>query len=371
MANLPNNPFAELRNLEARVDGRLEVLGRAENNLRTLLDSLREQVAAAFPMIEQLTKLMPECRETAEMATKLPNLGELSAAMAVGMDQAREELESRAGEMRQSILNELETTVANAKITILSAEAAGPSRADLADLIDAFKAEARDTLDRVRETLADQLELLPADAKMRLEPVLNSIDARRREAEGMVRAAAEGAEADMRRRAEQLRQSVDDISVVLEQRLTQRTATLQQRAEQAMNALRPMMDERLTSLLGTLEQTIQSRERELVARIDAYPQRLDRQLADAEALLMDRLARTERHALDMTTYLENKLTTRVDELVARLRLKLQQELNQAAGTPTPEPRPAVAAGPMAIDRPTLEASVFVQNVRRPNLSPAA
>jgi hypothetical protein len=138
-----------------------------------------------------------------------------------------------------------------------------------------------------------------------------------------------------------------------------------------MNALKPAMDERLNRLLQAVDETIIARERELVAKIDAYPSRLDRQLADAEAMLMDRLARTEKHASDMTAYLENKLTSRVDELVARLRLKLQAELNQVAGTPLPESRStAPSAMQIADDRPSLQATLFV-GTKRPNLSPAA
>ncbi|HEX8322475.1 MAG TPA: hypothetical protein VF595_01060 [Tepidisphaeraceae bacterium] len=369
MANLPNNPFAELRNLETRVDQRLDILSRAEANLKTLLESLRTQVATAFPVVDQLNKLLPEAKLSAEQMSVLPSIGELSAALAIGMDQARAELEDQAGEMRKTMIEELQTAVQAGRNTLLSIDVAQPSRADLDDLIAAFRVEAQDTLAAVREGLADQLDLLPSDAKLRVEPVLNEIDASRRQAEASVRSVAESAQADMRRRAEQLRQSIDEISVVLEQRLTQRTTAMHQRAEAALAALKPQMDERLDTLLVALEQTIQTRERELLARIDAYPQRLDRQLAEAEAMLMARMARSEKHAADMTLYLENKLTARVDELVGRLRLRLQQELSQVAGTPTPEPREPKLASYTPDARPTLEASLFVSNARRPNLTP--
>ena len=375
MANLPNNPFAELRNLEARVDGRLEMLTRAEANLRSLLDALREQVSSAVPVIDQLNKLLPDAKAwTADTPTAptTPTLGELSAALAVGVDQARLELDDHAARVRQQAVDELQAAIRSARTAAVAEAMPQPSRAELAGLVEAFHDEARATLDHVRETLADRLDLLSADTKLNTEPVLNGIDAARRQAEAAVRTAADLAQADMRLRADQLRGSIDEISVVLEQRLTQRTAALQQRAESTMNALKPAMDDRLAALLAALESTIQTRERELVARIEAYPQRLDRQLADAEAQLMDRLARTERHAGDMTQYLENKLTARVDELVGRLRLKLQKELNQVAAVPTPEPRVATPpACEVEAERPTLEASVFVQSVRRPNLSQAA
>lgn len=369
MANLPNNPFAELRHLESRVDQRLEILARAEGNLKTLLESLREQVATAFPVVDQLNKLLPEARRSAERTSALPSIGELSAALSVGVDQARAELEERADQMRHNMIDELRAAVEAGKANLKSTDVAKPSRADLDALVTAFRAEARDTLDAVRESLADQLDLLPADAKLRVEPVLDEVAAARRQAEAGVRSVADSAQADMRRRADQLRQSIDDISVVLEQRLTQRTNALHQRAEAAMTALQPAMDDRLTALLAALELTIQTRERELVARIEAYPQRLDRQLADAESMLMERLSRTERHATDMTAYLEQKLTARVDDLVSRLRLKLQQELTQVAGTPTPEPRVPTPMSIAADERPTLEATVFVTGSRRPNLSP--
>ena len=361
MANLPNNPFAELRNLEARVDQRLDALGRAETNLKGLLDSLRQQIAAAIPVVEQLHKLVPEAKQQAQGAAAMPSIGELSAALAVGMDQARNDLEDQASSLRRRMMDELTGDLKQQKATLLATEAVKPSRSDLDVIVTAFRAEAQSTLDAVRETLTDHLDLLPAEAKLRIDPVIAAVHASRREAEAMVKAAAEGAETDMRQRAEQLRQSIDEIAVVLEQRLTQRTAAMSQRAETAMNALKPAMDERLTALLSALEQTVQTRERDMVARIDAYPKRLDRQLADAEATLMDRMARAERHADDMTAYLEQKLTARTDEVISRLRLKLRHELT-TVGT---DPRPA------ADPRPTLQATLFLKGDPRPNLSPAA
>ena len=363
MANLPNNPFAELRNLETRVDQRLDALGRAETNLKGLLDSLRQQIAAAIPVVEQLHKLVPEAKQQAEKGVAgMPSIGELSAALAVGMDQARNDLEDQASSLRRRMMDELAGDLKQQKATLLAAEAVKPSRSELDALVLAFRAEAQTTLDAVRETLTDHVELLPTEAKLRIDPVIAAVHASRREAEAMVKAAAEGAEIDMRQRAEQLRQSIDEIAVVLEQRLTQRTAAMSQRAETAMNALKPAMDERLTALLAALEQTVQTRERDMVSRIDAYPKRLDRQLADAEATLMDRMARAERHADDMTAYLEQKLTARTDELIARLRLKLRHELNTVGTDAAP-----VAADP----RPTLQATLFVKGDPRLNLSPAA
>ena len=380
MANLPNNPFAELRNLEARVDQRLDMLGRAETNLKSLLDSLRTQVASAFPVVDQLNKLVPAAKQSAADVAAMPNVGDLATALGETVIRAKAELTAAADPIRQKLVDDIRGIVQVAKSSLATAEVAKPAREDLDALAAAFREEARETLDAVRERLADQLDLIPADAKIRVEPILNDIDTARRTAEGAVKAAADNAQADMRRRADQLRQSIDDISVVLEQRLTQRTSALHQRAEAAMNALKPAMDERLNALLVAVDETILARERELISKIDAYPQRLDRQLADAEAMLMDRLGRTERHATDMTAYLEHKLTARVDELVARLRLKLQQELTQVAGTPTPEARtPAPMAAPhiahsspspFAVERPELQATLYV-GTHRPNLSPAA
>ena len=382
MPNLPNNPFTELRNLETRVDQRLELLTRAETNLKALLESLRQQVSEALPVADRLSHLVPELRQSADKAATLPSLGELSAALAVGVDQARDELETGADRLRKQMIDELRDAVEAGKNTLAALGVSRPSEGELNALVETFRQQARGTLDAVRESLADELGLLPADAKLRLETLLGELDSARRSAEAAVRSAADQAADDMRRRAETLRQSIDDIAGVLEDRLTQRTAALHQRAEAAMNALQPAMDARLGDLLSALENTLVARERDMVARIDAYPQRLDRQLADTESALIERLARTERHAVDMTAYLESKLVARVDELIARQRLKLQKELGglgeprrAAADVAAPAPvtpavpaAPAVPVAPSAdaqpADRPALRASVFVGTLER-------
>ena len=61
----------------------------------------------------------------------------------------------------------------------------------------------------------------------------------------------------------------------------------------------------------------------------------------------------------MCSYLENKLSAHVDELIQRLRLKLQQELaNTGGGAIKPPQQPSG-------ERPTVEVDLYVARPAKP------
>src|SRR6476620_3881415 len=59
----------DLKQVEARLEQRLDLLARAEANLEGLFDALRHQVAAAYPVLDQINKVMPVARQQAEEAS--------------------------------------------------------------------------------------------------------------------------------------------------------------------------------------------------------------------------------------------------------------------------------------------------------------
>lgn len=369
------NPYlsnlADLRQLEARLAQRLELITRAEQNLRGLSDALRQQVGTAYPVLEDLKKTLPLCRLQADEAKLNSRADQIADAMTEQlhqvMEQARQELADLSGPLRQQINDDVRAIVQAAKSSLESqAESMKPRPVDpaeatgiLREMADAFRAEAQHTLDAIRQSVIDQIDLMRADAKLQIDPIFAELSAAKLTAESQLKAAVSAHESAMKVRVQQLTRSVDEIAAVLEERLTTRVAQMQRRAEETASAVEPLLKRRVDRALEQAQSVLQAGEDKLQSRIDAIPSRIEQQTTDAEHRLADRLDRLEQHAAAMSSYLEEKLTSHVDQLIARLRLKLQREISEVTGTPAPAARAETATAPQ---RPTLE--VFVN----PNLA---
>lgn len=466
MSNLPANLLAELRGVETRIDQRLEILGRAENNLKTLFDSLRQQVAAACPVLDQLNKLIPIAGKIAQHAQPAPvddsklrasaetmlgimqdRLAEqlergraeiersleepaqdlimrahaqiadeiakgradiraemqplqkmvalvqermeqeidrakaeigsevepvqemmtlLQQRVAEQIEEGKQQLEAMMGPARQAMIDDLRAVVQAAKASVQSAVEAKPQAAPsapasmkqsqemLKELSTSFKVEAQQTLDSVRQSMIDQIELLKTDARLMIEPILAEIDEAKRVADAQVKASVEASNFAMNGRVQQLSRSVEEIASILEERLTQRVQAMQKRAGESLSSIEPVLQQRMQQSMDSLE----ARQKALIERAGGIVPRVEQQLAEADEQIMYRMSRMETHAEAMTEYLEQKLSNRVEDLIQRLRLKLHHEVSVVTGTQVPEQRTETPASP---ERPKLEVEVFVKD----------
>src|SRR5262249_45048987 len=96
----------------------------------------------------------------------------------------------------------------------------------------------------------------------------------------------------------------------------------------------------------------------LQTKIDAMQPRLMSQINQNDQQLTQRLERLESHAKSMCAYLESKITSHVDELIQKLRLKMHQELSVKTGTAAPVTR--VHSIPVQA-RPTVEVDLYVRS----------
>jgi hypothetical protein len=388
----------DLKQVEARLDQRLDLLARAEANLKGLFDALRHQVAAAYPVLDQLNKVMPVARQQAEEASLHTSAEKLLVQLHASLDDhlresidlARQELIEAVGPVRQQMLNELQTALEIAKAQAKQAFAAAaaeiveapkvaaaapaptpesapaPTKLSIADeaeaarilsdMSEAFRTEARQTLESLRQNMLDQIDLLKVDARLQIEPILAEIQTTRSGAEAQLRQAAEAAQASMLQRTQQLSRSVDEIAAVLEERLSQRVAAMQRRAGDAAAAIEPALQTKVSRALENAQRAADAGEAQLHDYLSDLRPRLDAQLADADKQLVNRLQRMEDHAASMCGYLEQKLASQVDELIHRLRLKLQQEISSVSGAAMPTARAEHAETPA---RPSLEVELFV------------
>ncbi len=470
MSNLPANLLAELRGVETRIDQRLEILGRAENNLKTLFDALRQQVAAACPVLDQLNKLIPlarhmvqqtqpapvddgKLRATAEtmlgimqdrlaeqlergkaeieQALEVPaqeliirasdkiseeierGRGQIRADMvpvqqmmslfqerieqeieraraevatemqpaqqmmtllqeriAVQIDAGKAELEAMLAPARQQLIDELRAVVQAGKASVQSSidakahAATQPelpavptmqaSQEMLKELSESLKVEAQQTLESVRQTMMDQIELLKTDARLTIEPLLAEIEHAKLSADAQVKASVDASHSALNNRVQQLSRSVEEISSILEERLTQRVQAMQKRAGETLAAIEPILQTRMNQSMGLLE----ARQKTLIERAGGIVPRVEQQLEEADEQILARMARLESHAEAMTEYLEQKLSSRVEDLIQRLRLKLHHEVSAVTGAQVPEQR---SESPVSPERPKLEVDLYLRD----------
>jgi len=386
MSNLSPNVIAELRGVETRIDQRLEILGRAEVNLRALFDALRQQVATACPVLDQLKAVLPQAQQQAEQAKLHKSADQLLAQMRENLSQqvveARASLDDFAGPLRETMIEELRAVVQAGRATLesttqkLAATQPVEQRTDqpaavtseFAALADEFRSETAQTLDGIRHAMIDQIELLKVEAKLVVEPMLEQIAHERHAAESHVRTAVESARDAMQSRVQQLTRSVDEIASVLEDRLTLRVQGAQRRAGDMLSAVEHAMQARTQRVIEQQRTSLEHWQQGIIDRAGAIAPQLTEQLDAADDQVVQRLARLESHAGAMSGYLEQKLTARVEELIQRLRLRLHHEVSSVTGIPVPEQRTEAAASP---DRPSLEVELFVNQTSRGNVRAAA
>lgn len=372
-----SNPYltnlAELRQLEARLDQRLELIQKAEVNLKGLFEALRTQVSGAYPVLDELKKLLPQARERIDESRLTDSLNQTADSIATSMterlceaiDQAKQEIDAFAGPVRQQMIDDLRAVVQAAKSSIESIQPQIPESAEATDslnqMADGFRIEVRRTIDALKQSMLDQVDLLRAEAQVQVDPILDQIITSRDSAQQQIEGVVAAHEESMQRRIQQLTRSVEEISATLEERLTQRIASIRRRADEAMVDVETNLRSQTDVVMGTSHAYVSSGEAKLVSRLDFVQPRVEERIAEMDRQIMDRMQRMEQHAEAMSAYLEQKLTSQVDELIHRLRLKLQHEIAAVSGAPAPVTR---ITHPDAPARPKVE--VFVnKNVTTP------
>lgn len=371
------NPYltnlAELRQLEARLDQRLDLIGKAEVSLKALSESLRQQVADAYPVLNQLKQTLPAAREEAALSRGIDvdhldedRLEKLAADVYSQIEQVKLELASLVSPARQQMIDELQSAIAAAQETpsatdVALQEVSKEASSDAQEMAIAFRAEARQTIESLRQSMFDQLDLLQADAKLRIEPIINQLLTTQTSAEAQVSALVASHQKTLDAHVQQLTRSIDDVATVMEQRLADRVQMLHRRASETMDQIEPSVTDRVSQLLQLSQNRIETAESRLQQTLDAVWGGLETQLQAGERQLADRLRQMETHAASMVGYLEQKLTAQTDELIHRLRLKLQQAIAETTGVPIPPARSEQASAPT---RP-VDLEVFVNpNLRR-------
>jgi predicted nucleic acid-binding Zn-ribbon protein len=142
-----SNPYltnlAELRQLEARLDQRLELIQKAEVNLKGLFEALRTQVSGAYPVLEELKKLIPEARERIDESRFESSLHQTADGIATAMterlfeaiDHAKQEIDAFAGPMRQKMVDDLRGVVHAARASIESIQPQIPEPTEATDAL--------------------------------------------------------------------------------------------------------------------------------------------------------------------------------------------------------------------------------------------
>lgn len=402
----------ELRQIDARIEKRLDHLQRAEQNLRLLFDSLRSQVLQAHPLIAQLNQLRQGSAELIDgladqvraridpvMPTDSPPTVSLAIDTSAAEEQVRAaaaqamtEVDARARQADEDLRGTIESArnfmdhafsvsreqaeaalaEAQARLEELRA-ATNEARAlreqqasplalvrasvdgELERVTSSFAEHADATLDAVRRSMAQQVEHLAQQARIEIRPLLARIDEQKRSAEAQLAAAAESAESTLAARADELKRSAERMIELMERQISDRLATLRPRTRATLESVEQAAAERLTQAMDELTSSVVRTEQRLLERLESLRPRAAEVARQIERDMQEQVKRLEDDAVAAVHWLEHRLSRRVDDLTSRLgktlsgQIELADErIDQADASGVSSTRPARPKSPVQV-----------------------
>jgi hypothetical protein len=377
--------------VDAKIEQRLEHLARAEQNLRLLFDSLRSQVLQAHPLIAQLNQLragnaeLIEClvdQVRARMDPSIPGDTPPTAALAIDTTAAEEQLRQTAHEAAEALNartrqaeTDLHATVDSARDYINQAFASSRQQTDailgsmhqrldemrammsearqmsamlttamtppaelthalvsargqLDAVVGDFNAHADATLDAIRRSVGQQVELLAQQGNLVVRPLLAKITEQKNAAEAQLATAAQGAEEALASRAEELRRGAERMVEMMERQLIDRLTTLRPRTRAALESIEHAAAQRMTQAMDELTASMARTEERLNERLESLRPRAVELAKQLDKDLKEQLKRLEDDAIAGVHWLEHRLTRRVEELTSRLAREIDGQIDQ-------------------------------------------
>lgn len=412
----------ELRQIDARIEKRLEHLQRAEQNLRLLFDSLRSQVLQAHPLIAQLNQLRQGSAELidgladqvrARIDPVMPTDTPPTVSLAVDTSAAEEQIRAAAAQAAADVDarakradEDIQSTVESARSFLdqafaVSREQAEQALAQVQAKLDELRAAAAEedstsaqpspldavsasaevqmdrataafaehadaTLDAVRRSIAQQLEHLSQQARIEVRPLLARIDEQKRSAEAQLAAATDSAEAALASRADELKRSAERMVELMERQIADRLATLRPRTRATLESIEHAAAQRLTQAMDELTSSMARTEERLLERLESLRPRANEVARQLERDMQEQVKRLEEDAVAAVHWLEHRLSRRVEELTDRVGRTIGDQIEQADEQID---RTAAAAAPGRPPSP-VQVQVMVDALPKSSASPS-
>jgi uncharacterized protein YoxC len=341
----------EMAQMDRKIERRLDHLQRSEDNLRAMFEAIRDQVSSAHAVSDDLRKNTSTATTSAEERSRdidqaMQSALQKASSLVENVELRAHELEQTAQTIVQSTVDRLDELMEQAKNVKAAAEASQivqppPPQQDTqqsrfeSDVVSVqmeFEQRAAAVIESIRRSAVDQIDRLGSQVAVAVDPVLARIDSQRRQAEAQLNAVMTAAEDSLRRRAEELGRAGDTSVDMIEQRLARRLDNVRPRTIQTLDVAERAMNQRLTALIDGAKQTVSATESDLTERVAQLAPRLNQTLQAVQDELVEQLARLEEHAFAMTGWLDQRMSERVDAMIARTRTALAQ-------TPTTTPAP--------------------------------
>jgi hypothetical protein len=342
--------IAEAEAAEARLAKRLEHVGRADQSLRGLLDSLRGQVAEAFPLVHQLT----EFRQQAE-ATVRDVLGSSRSQFSQAVELVRLRIEAMR-EAERSLEQKLEELDQRGRDSALETEKR------LGETIAKARGQAGELLDGLPKSVSARLEVFKQEVERAMASASRIVAQRTEQFEkttgvfeewleaeiarqkaGQQQLAAdllERFEQELRRRigplARQMREIQQAQAAITrggEEKLKQRLARVREEIDAALESAQRMFAQRVSQMIGGARAMVELHEGQLAGLVESLRPKAGAAASAVEAELMTRLANMEQQAEAALRRIEERLMRRLEGLVERGRGVLTAEAMPAEEKP--------------------------------------
>jgi len=310
----------ELRQLDARIEKRLEHLNHTDQNLRVLFDSLRTAILEAHPIIGQMNDL----RQGGATVVR-----EVYHALANVRQSAGEAIDAMQTKLEEKQLLLAESTAREGPaVDSSSIDWTQLGRTQLDEAVAEFTAQADSTVAAVRRSVAQQVEQLAAQAKLDIRPVLSKLDEQKDAAEAQLAAAAETAEMTLMRRADELKRNAERMIELCEQQLVDRITNIRPRTRAAVEAIEQAANQRLTQTMDDMQKAIGRAEQLAVERVESIRPRYAEMMLQLENDILEQSKRMEDDAVAGAHWLEHRLASRVNEMSAKVNRALRGEIDQ-------------------------------------------
>ena len=303
LSNLPpliqriTQRMAELSAAESRLETRLALVARLDESLRTLAESLRKQVAEAYPLLDQL-------KQSKTFAAD---------AVAQVVDESRQGVRDWIMGARNALAEQME------EITARAAQIETRCNEQLAGMEKAWlkwghrqTSEIRQQMEKAGEDLEQALRARAAEVSSEAHRDLDQV---RNAARELVR--------EMDLKHQELRDSAAQFGAAVEEMLKAAVADLETRTQAVVAPLRRDLETQATRCEQLVEVLVEATQRKLAQRVAAAEKRI----ADAQDRIRSQFcelaAEAERCAASRIIETRQQMLAQIQEITGRMKLDLE------------------------------------------------
>ncbi len=365
----------ETRQAESRIEQKLGQLGKLESSLTNMIDTLRKQMLDTVPVIHQANLARTQAKDAVDSAVQdaLTAARQEAAQLTQAGDLAKESVDSAVREALSSVqqhatyLTHMQSQVKESvEVAVQEALAAARQQANhlahtAADEIDAqikqriesalagvsveqmaeiaqdvtdrlndesahCREQAEQTLILFRQLLQQQVEQVRDQAAAAARPHVNRLNEAREHVDRQIDAIIESSHATVEKRLAMLSRSAESSVELIEQNLVARVRSIRPQVMTEVESTQKLIAHRVAGLVEASKKMVSTVVNDLDAKLTAMPEKTEALREDLDLRITTYMNELQESAQTMVSWLEDRVSRRVDDLVEKSRHSMWSEL---------------------------------------------